>query len=403
MYYSLNDDIYVVGGAKYCCIYDLPGNKLHKISKVAYDLLVKVSKGAKIENCQEEKFLRTLASLGIVREVSGPANSYMDIEEVFSYDRCLDFAWIELTNICNLRCVHCYNEHAQCSKVYLSFEDFKWAVDQLCSIGIEKIQLIGGEPFLIDKDILFRMMDYLSSRVKGFELFTNGTVATKEDWEIIKRRYPNVSVATSLHSYLKEEHEKVTHIKDSYNKTVNTLQILKELKIPYRFVGTYIAGITIGKNAEIGMPSRRDFVRLSGRANLTLYNDDLLQKRIITENTLHSGDLRKTLKTIYEENCFSTHLYIGADMNVYPCPMERRVCHGNLKGKRLQDILKPQILRFSKNEVDGCKECEYRYICRDCRPDSLTGSFNEKPWYCTYNPHVGEWETFEEFKIRISE
>lgn len=403
MYYSINDDIYVVNGAKYSCIYDLPGNKLHKISKVAYDLLVKVSKGTKIENCQEELFLKNLASLGIVREVLEPINSYKDIEEVFSYDRCLDFAWIELTNICNLRCIHCYNEHAQCSKVFLSFEDFKWTVDQLCSIGIEKIQLIGGEPFLINKDTLFRMMDYLSSRVKGFELFTNGTVATEEDWEIIRKRYPNVSVATSLHSYIKEEHEKVTHIKDSYSKTVNTLHILKELKIPYRFVGTYIAGINIGEDAEIGMPSRRDFVRLSGRANLTLYNDDLLQKRIITEKTLHSGDLRKTLKSIYEENCFSTHLYIGADMNVYPCPMERRICHGNLRGNRLEDILKPQILRFSKNEVDGCKDCEYRYICRDCRPDSLNDSFNEKPWYCTYNPYVGEWETFEEFKTRIGE
>ena len=68
-------------------------------------------------------------------------------------------------------------------------------------------------------------------------MFTNGTVATEEDWEIIRKRYPNVSVATSLHSYIKEEHEKVTHIKDSYNKTVNTLHILKELNIPVKYAG----------------------------------------------------------------------------------------------------------------------------------------------------------------------
>lgn len=401
MYYSLNDDIYVVSGAKYGCIYDLPNNKLHKISKDAYNLLIRVSNGDDINNTQEEQFLKSLASLGIVHLVTSPIKRTKSIEDVFSYKRNIDFAWIELTNICNLRCIHCYNEHAQCSKVHLSLEDFKWVVDQLCSIGIEKIQLIGGEPFLINKGILFEMMDYLSSRVKGFELFTNGTVATDDDWKMIKERYSNVSVATSLHSYLKEEHEKVTQVEDSYNKTVKTLKLLNELNIPHRFVGTYIAGINIGEDAEIGMPSRRDFVRLSGRANLTLYNDDLLQKRIITEKTLHSGDLRKTLKSIYEGNCFSTHLYIGADMNVYPCPMERRVCHGNLKGNYIQDILKSQILHFTKNEVEGCKDCEYRYICRDCRPDSLTGNFNEKPWYCTYNPYSGEWESFDEFKKRI--
>ncbi len=401
MYYSLNNDIYLVSGAKYCCIYDIPGNKLHKISKVAYDLLNRVSSGNETNNPQEIQFLKSLVLLGIVHEVPTPNNSCNSIEDVFSYDRNLDFAWIELTNICNLRCIHCYNEHSQCSKNVLSYEDFKWVVDQLCSIGIEKIQLIGGEPFIIYKDTLFNMMDYLSSKVKGFELFTNGTVANEKDWEVIRERYPNASVATSLHSYTKEEHEKVTQINDSYNKTVNTLSILKKLKIPHRFVGTYIAGVNIGANNEIGEPSRRDFVRLSGRANLTLYNDELLQKRMISEKTLHSGDLRKTLKSIYDENCFSTHLYIGADMNVYPCPMERRVCHGNLKGKHIQEILNPQILQFSKSKVEGCKVCEYRYICRDCRPDSLTGNLNEKPWYCTYDPYNGEWETFDEFKKRI--
>lgn len=401
MYYSLNDDIYVVSGAKYGCIYDLPNNKLHKISKDAYDLLIRVSNGGDINNTQEEQFLKSLASLGIVHLVTSPIKSTKSIEDVFSYKRNIDFAWIELTNICNLRCIHCYNEHAQCSKVHLSLEDFKWVVDQLCSIGIEKIQLIGGEPFLINKGILFEMMDYLSSRVKGFELFTNGTVATDDDWKMIKERYSNVSVATSLHSYLKEEHEKVTQVEDSYNKTVKTLKLLNELNIPHRFVGTYIVGINISKDDTIGQPSRRDYVRLSGRASLGLYNDELLKKRLISEKILHSGDLRKTLNSIYEENCFSTHLYVGADMNVYPCPMERRVCHGNLKGNYIQDILKSQILHFTKNEVEGCKDCEYRYICRDCRPDSLTGNFNEKPWYCTYDPYSGAWETFDEFKKRI--
>ena len=401
MYFSLNGDIYIVNGAKYSCIYDLPNNKLHKISKDAYDLLIRVSKGDEIDNIQEEQFLKSLVSLGIVCMVTVPIKNNKSIEEVFSYKRNIDFAWIELTNICNLRCIHCYNEHAQCSKVHLSFEDFKWVVDQLCSIGIEKIQLIGGEPFLINNEELFKMMDYLSSRVKGFELFTNGTVATEDDWKMIKERYPNVSVATSLHSYLKDEHEKVTQVKDSYNKTVKTLRLLNDLNIPHRFVGTYIAGINISEDNKIGKPSRRDYVRLSGRASLGLYNDELLKKRLISEKTLHSGDIRKTLKSIYEENCFSTHLYIGADMNVYPCPMEKRICHGNLKGNHIQDILKSQILHFTKNEVEGCKDCEYRYICRDCRPDSLTGNFNEKPWYCTYNPYSGEWESFEEFKMRI--
>ena len=43
------------------------------------------------------------------------------------------------------------------------------------------------------------------------------------------------------------------------------------------------------------------------------------------------------------------------------------------------------------------KECEYRYICFDCRPDSISDNIYEKPWYCTYNPREGKWEDRERF------
>lgn len=401
MYYGLNSDIYLVSGAKYSCIYDVPHNKLHKIGNGAYELLQKTISGKDISNTEEIKFMEALVSMQIAHQSDKPTGEYKSIDEVYSYERKLDFAWIEITNRCNLKCIHCYNEHSECSKSNMSFEDFKWAVDQLCNVGIDKIQLIGGEPFLINKETLFDMMDYISKKVKDFELFTNGTIATKEEWKEIRNRYPNVYVATSLHSYIENEHEKVTKVKGSFYKSENTINILKSLNIPYRFVGTLIGGLTIGENKEIGEPSRRDFVRMSGRANLSLYDDDLLHKRIITEKMMHGGVLKDRLKDIYETNCFSTHLYIGCDMNVYPCPMERRLCHGNLKGAMLQELLNPSILHYSKDEVNGCKDCEYRYVCRDCRPDSLTGKVTEKPWYCTYDPYTGQWESFEAFKERL--
>lgn len=401
MYYHFNKDIFVVKGATSNCIYDLPNNRLHKIGNDAYNVLLSVINGLPITNQAELQFLDALTKLGLVSVVNSPVCDYVSIEEAYSYKRELDFAWIEITNRCNLRCIHCYNEHATLPKTVLSLDNFKYIVDQLCSIGVKKIQLIGGEPFLIQRDTLFAMMDYLSPKVKGFEIFTNGTIATFNDWTEIKERYPNVSVATSLHSYLKEEHQKVTQVNDSFCKTEQTLQTLKELNIPYRFVGTYIGGINIGIDNGIGEPSRRDFVRLSGRANLSLYDDNLLKKRIINEKSVHSGNLRERLKSIYEESCFAIHLYIGSDLRVYPCPMERRLCHGNIKDRGLNELLNPSILNYSKNNVDGCKDCEYRYICRDCRPDSLKGELTEKPWYCTYDPYTGKWESFEEFKQRI--
>lgn len=375
-------------------------NKLYKIGLDVAQTIKDAVLNNKVAD-EEEFFITYLLEKKILVYKDTPCEKIPSVLDSYSYSRPIDFAWIEVTNFCNLKCIHCYNEKTSLSKRILTLGEFKHIVDELCDIGINKVQLIGGEPFITDKTILFQMMDYLSPKVESFELFTNGTINTKEDLFYIKAHYPNAHLATSLHSYIKEEHERVTQTKGSYDLTLTNIRTAKELKIPIRYVGTLMGCIKIGDELEFGHPSRRDFIRLSGNANLKLYNDNLLKERIITEDSFRFENLKERLDIVYNENCFSTHLYIGSDMEVYPCPMERRVSHGNLRGSHLKDLLKPSILNISKDEVEGCKDCEYRYLCIDCRPDSITGNLYEKPWYCTYNPYDGTWMNFEEFKEHL--
>lgn len=401
MFYKFKDKVYLVKGRVNSCIYDLPHNQLHIFNKSVSDLLERIICGADITDAEEQAFLGKLVKLDIIDETDNPKHIYKSIESVYSYSREIEFAWIELTNICNLKCIHCYNEQDNIPKNTLSLEDLKHVVDELCSIGIKKVQLIGGEPFVLQKNLLFEMIDYVATHMDSFEIFINGTLTEENDLRVLRDKYPNMNIATSLHSYIESEHEKVTKVKGSYQKTVNTLHSLSRLGIPHRFVGALIGDISVGTDCGVGKPSRRDFIRLSGRANLKLYNDDLLKRKMITEEKIHSGNIEETLKYNYEKSCFATHLYIGSDMNVYPCPMERRVYHGNLRKEHLKEMLKLEIINISKNDVEECDSCEYRYLCLDCRPDTLNGGFKEKPWYCTYHPINGKWESFEEFKERL--
>lgn len=401
MYYHLNESVFVVSGYKYASIYDLLHNSLYQIVQD----VVQIINNAILYNevSEEDKpIVSYLLEKDILVIKDIPCDKFSNISELYNYSRPIEFAWIEITNICNLRCIHCYNEKANVSKRILSLEDFNYIVDEVCDLDIKKVQIIGGEPFIINKETLYKMMDYLAPKVESFELFTNGTLNTKDDLLYIKSHYPNAHIATSLHSYIKEEHEYVTQTKDSYALTLANIRNAKNIQIPIRYVGTFMGCVNIGNELDFGPPSRRDFVRLSGNANLKLYNDELLKKRIITEKSFNIENLKERLDIVYKENCFSTHLYVGSDMEVYPCPMERRISHGNLRGNRLKDLLKPSILNFSKNNVNGCKDCEYRYLCIDCRPDSITGNIHEKPWYCTYDPYKGTWMTFEEFKKSIN-
>lgn len=395
MFFKLKDEVFLVEGACNSCIYHLPNNSLYQIDRDTYDFINDVL-SRDVTDSEEIFLLEDLVQMDVLERCESFSDR-INIDEYLRHQRPFSLVWVELTNICNLRCIHCYNENDEIRKQTLSLADFKHIVDELQKNDVNKVTLIGGEPFVIDREILFLMMDYLSPKVNSFEIFTNGTLSKARDLQEIRNRYPNASIATSLHSYIESEHEKVTCRGGSYKKTLSTIRTANRIGLPIRYVGTLMATIDIGEELDFGKPSRRDFVRLSGRASLRLYNKSLLKEKAIIKDNFVFSNLKERLWDTYNDSCYATHLYISSNMDVYPCPMERRICHGNLRNTHLRDILKSEILNMSKKDVNECCECEYRYICLDCRPDSITNGIADKPWFCTYKPLQGEWEDFDQF------
>jgi len=133
-----------------------------------------------------------------------------------------------------------------------------------------------------------------------------------------------------------------------------------------------------------------------------LLTEELIRKRLITEESFSRPLNRRFIERLTKgHNCFSRDIYIAADLTVYPCVMERRIAHGNLRGKHLRDILDPEIMGFDKNMVEGCNVCEFKYACFDCRPDSITESITAQPWYCTYDPNTGQFADVDAFIAQI--
>ena len=62
----------------------------------------------------------------------------------------LQFLWLELTNRCNLRCVHCYTDSHPGSghRDRLTTEDLESVLRQAYALGCRSVQFIGGEPQL---------------------------------------------------------------------------------------------------------------------------------------------------------------------------------------------------------------------------------------------------------------
>jgi len=47
--------------------------------------------------------------------------------------------------------------------------------------------------------------------------------------------------------------------------------------------------------------------------------------------------------------------------------------------------------QITKDEVKVCRDCEFRYICTDCRAYTQANEADGKPLKCGYDPYTGEW------------
>ena len=395
MYYSLCKNVYLVKGIRRSCIYDFNTLRLYSLSNALANVIDLANNG-KLDVDQEDEnlcgVLKDFVKLGILHSTEVPISR--SIEEL-KKELKTKFAWIEITNRCNLRCRHCYNKSEPHCQNVMSLSDFKLVIDSLLKIGVQRIQLIGGEPFF-EKTLLKDMLDYVVGKFHFIEIFTNGTLIT-QDWVnyIAKNK---IHVALSVYSYNEYDHDRVTTVAGSWEKTNITIKKLREKNVRYRVCNILMKNIATGtkQNDLYDLSKKQDIVRMSGRANFSLLTDDLIRKKLITKSTF-SKPLRKSLcvAMISGHNCFKTKIYISANMEIYPCVMERRLKHGVINEQGI--TLDNSILNFNKDSIHECCNCEFRYTCFDCRPNSLSGDVFEKPWYCTYNPAEGKWEDSEAF------
>ncbi len=98
----------------------------------------------------------------------------------------------------------------------------------------------------------------------------------------------------------------------------------------------------------------------------------------------------------HHNSCLNRKISIDTDGNIKNCPSMSQ-SFGNIKDTTLQEALDhPDFKKYwnvTKDQIAVCKDCEFRYICTDCRgyienPEDMYS----KPLKCGYNPYTCEWE-----------
>lgn len=399
MFLVFKPNVYLVKGKVKGCLYDFNSGNLYHLESSIVEILSSTIN-------RDEKEITNTFSLKVIDEFiennlieKSKDKNISDICDLKSNSCKIDFAWIEITTKCNLYCIHCYDSASPQKNSVMSMDSFEKVHKFITDCGIKRIQFIGGEPLLYEK-ALKQMILSIRNDVDFIEVFTNAT-CINESWADFFAMH-KVNIAISVYSYDSYNHDKVTQINGSHIKTNNGIHILANHNVPYRVCNVLMNGVDIGECSTdlYKINPNKDVVRMTGRANFGLLSEELIKKRLITKKTFSAPlNLKISRRLIKGHNCFGHKIYISTKGDVFPCVMERRFSYGNINNN-FEDVLSSVqncTTKITKETIDSCKDCEFRFTCFDCRPNSLGNSLNAKPWYCTYIPEKGEWEDVELF------
>jgi len=145
----------------------------------------------------------------------------------------------ELTYRCSEKCLHCYNPGAtrnddeRCTRnqlVEMNIDEYRRIIDEMCDAGMVSATITGGDPFS-HKDV-WDILDYLYQKDVAVSILTNG-LSLNSQIERIAALFPR-DISLSIYSGDAKEHDYITRVEGSWERTVNIIAALRRQAIPVR-------------------------------------------------------------------------------------------------------------------------------------------------------------------------
>ncbi|GAB4309284.1 MAG: radical SAM protein [Myxococcota bacterium] len=290
-------------------------------------------------------------------------------------------ASIELTSLCNFRCLHCYLGAKRDEEKTLTADKWKEILREMADAGCLSLLITGGEPLLY-KDFADV---YSFAKKQGFivTLFTNGSLLGDEHIELFKR-LPPFQIELSFYGSEERTYSKFTGTIGAFERVLtNTKRMID-------------AGIRIGIKTMLarGIVGEFDKIReLAGELGVSFrYDGDLCgafgvapserlsaRELVNIERTdaIRVGQWRKNLSSEFivpKEQLFvcgagKSGFHIAPDGTMHPCLLERDISISLLENSFIEAWKKLKTAVSSqKRTMNGCDGCEDARLCGFCPP-----------------------------------
>lgn len=299
---------------------------------------------------------------------------------------------IELTQRCNLRCVHCYCRQPADSpaarETEMSFETVCRVVDQAADMGCLTLFLTGGEP-LLRRDFT-DIYEYIVSKGILTILFTNATLLSPRILDRLAG-LPPLFVEVSLYGLTQEVYESITGVPGSHAACLRGIHALAErgikffLKAPAMARNRHQLGALDEFARSLGSDFRFDVLmspRLHGLADrygpydYTLPLGDRAELELGDEARLAAWEAYVARvnsvppqKTAYKCGAGKYGFFVGASGTLSMCVLGRHPSYDLAAGTFEAGW---QLLRAVRDQVPErdvspeCAECRIVAFCSQC-------------------------------------
>jgi radical SAM protein with 4Fe4S-binding SPASM domain len=349
-----------------------------------------------------ENTLTELHEKGVISMSKTPRQG-SKIKEI-SLQYPLEAAQIEITNRCNLQCLHCFNNSGIPRSNELTTKEILSLLDTLSAMGVLHVTFTGGEPFM-HPDV-FTIIEHARKAPMSVDIFTNGTLITEDMVRKCKKigiRQFNISVD----SVDEAVHDRFRGKKGALRKTLHTIELLKEAGFAVKIS---ISLSQLNKDKIVDMfkyfkeNNLQDFdmmpVRYSGRgvSGLAVSLDEYYCS-LIEQFTYLKKEFPDGITKIHErkqEACSIGRDSIGikSDGTVIPCPgCDRGPYLGNVRDIDLKKVWEDcemlGIIRNTTTQTDKtCKNCKYLRFCSGCIANAFSVEGRIRcytPYSCVFN------------------
>lgn len=296
----------------------------------------------------------------------------MTSRSIYHYRAPVFVRW-EITDQCNLHCLHCYRNCSKETGAHINFDIASMVIKDLSKAKVMTLAITGGEPML--HPLLIKIIQHAKdSGIPFVGLETNGMLLNRANASILANLL--FFIQLSVYGGKSNSHDRITQEKGSFTKLIELMELLlsfgihtsfnyvfhsenlEEIPMFLRMIPKDIIAVKLTPLDPIGRGKSLSF--LVSPKNIKHVMDNMNIYRNIFPNVGMHLPYLKPEQELLINSCHAgtVNCHINRALNIYPCE-KLPITVGNLRKNSISEIWSSSIKLHDirQAQMDASKEC----------------------------------------------